>query len=511
MTRTRTLLLSCGVTAAALYAGMNVVIPPLWNGYSCASQTISELSAVGAPTRSSWVPLGLLYALLLTAFGWGVRATAAANRPLRIAGLLLMADGIFVMGWPPMHQRAVLAAGGATLTDTLHIAWTIATLVMTMLAMGLAAAALGKRFRLYTIATMVTLVVFGVLTGLDAPRVEANLPTPWTGVWERICAGANMAWLAVLAVVLLRQRAADAIDEAHYLRLGGVRQWVMLRGDHAANPPLVVLHGGPGLSETALFRHFNDALERTFTVVYWDQRGAGRSADRAIPKSSMRVEQFISDLDELVDWVRARLGAPKVAILGHSWGSTLGVLYAARFPEKVAVFVGNGQIGNAPEGEALSYAAALAAAERAGNRRALKALRKIGPPPYDASALWTERSWLARLELPWTLKTLATMVRMAPSMMRGFRWTIDAMWPEVSKLNLVELVPRLQMPVFFLLGRHDHWAPADAAVDYFQTLRAPSKHLIWFDESGHEAFVDEADKFNRVMVDLVRPAAECRT
>src|SRR5260370_20120213 len=137
-----------------------------------------------------------------------------------------------------------------------------------------------------------------------------------------------------------------SIAEITYLRLGGVDQWVMIRGESLANPPLILLHGGPGFSEMRLFRHFNAPLEKSFTVVNWDQRGAGKSFDRKIPRSSMTVEQFIADLDELVEAVRKRLRTGKVAIFGHSWGSALGVLYAARFPEKVAAYVGSGQIGD---------------------------------------------------------------------------------------------------------------------------------------------------------------------
>jgi pimeloyl-ACP methyl ester carboxylesterase len=128
---------------------------------------------------------------------------------------------------------------------------------------------------------------------------------------------------------------AGSIAEIGYRRLGGLDQWVMIRVESVANPPLIMLHGGPGFSETGLFRHFNAPLEKSFTVVYWDQRGAGKSADPAIPRSSMTVEQLMADLDELVDAVRERLGVDSVVIFGHSWGSVLGVLYGARFPEKV--------------------------------------------------------------------------------------------------------------------------------------------------------------------------------
>jgi len=189
-----------------------------------------------------------------------------------------------------------------------------------------------------------------------------------------------------------------SIAELGYQRLGGIDQWVMIRGESLTNPPLIHLHGGPGFSETRLFRHFNAPLEKGFTVVYWDQRGAGKSFARNIPRSSMTVEQFIADLDQLVDAVRTRVGKDKVAIFGHSWGSVLGVLYAARFPQKVAAYVGSGQIGNWPAAESASHAFALAEAQRLTNRKALRDLRDIGPPPYSATSLWTERTWLQRFE-----------------------------------------------------------------------------------------------------------------
>jgi pimeloyl-ACP methyl ester carboxylesterase len=307
-----------------------------------------------------------------------------------------------------------------------------------------------------------------------------------------------------------------SIAEIAYLRLGGLDQWVMMRGESVANPPLIFLHGGPGFSETAFFRHFNAPLEKYFTVVYWDQRGAGRSFDRKVLKSSMTVEQFIADLDELVDAVCSRLAKSKVAIFGHSWGSALGVLYAGRFPEKVATYVGSGQIGDWAAGESSSYAYALAEAERRGNRKALAELRAIGAPPYTAGGLWTERMWLSRFEGKMGVRALWDICRIVlgtsevsilglPNSMRGFRFSIDAMWAEVSTMNLSKIVPALSMPVFFLLGRKDHWVPSGTSVAYLDALTAPMKKLVWFEQSGHEPFVDEPAKFNSVMADLVRP------
>ena len=227
-TALHTILLACGIASSLLYGAMNVFIPMGWAGYSHASRVISELSAIGAPTRPVWVVLGIAYGVLVTAFGFGIWRSARGNRPLRVVGALIIASGaIGLFPWPPMHQREVLAAGGATLTDTLHIVWSMVTVLLMLLAMGFGAAALGKRFRLYSVATMVVLVAFGALTGLDAPRISANLPTPWIGVWERINIGVYMLWVVGLAIALLRRSTTAASSPLSALaeRATGGEDW----------------------------------------------------------------------------------------------------------------------------------------------------------------------------------------------------------------------------------------------------------------------------------------------
>jgi len=209
-------LLLCGILASLLYAGMLVVVPMQWEGYSSASQTISELSAIDAPTRPLWVALGIVYTLLVAAFGWGVWISARGGRALRIVGGVLITSGIFGLGWPPMHLRGA----GFTLTDTLHIAWTLVTLLGMLVTIAFGAAALGKRFRVYSTATIVVFVVFGALTGLDGPKIAANLPTPWIGVWERINAGAYLLWVVVFTIALLQRRKPRSAPIAGFVAAG---------------------------------------------------------------------------------------------------------------------------------------------------------------------------------------------------------------------------------------------------------------------------------------------------
>jgi pimeloyl-ACP methyl ester carboxylesterase len=303
-----------------------------------------------------------------------------------------------------------------------------------------------------------------------------------------------------------------SIAEINYLRLGGTDQWVMIRGESIANPPLILLHGGPGMSETSFFRHCNAPLEESFTVVYWDQRGAGKSFERRIPTSSMTVEQFVADLDELVTYTCTRLGTNKVTIFGHSWGSALGMLYATvpgegrRVRRQRAVW------------RLVSGRSRLV---RVRTRRGATSQQQQGPEgaTRDGSAAVQrkpaaeERTWIQRFDGQLSPRGLWSMSRLVPAgpessiidlpnLLRGSRFSQNALWAEASTLNLLKLAPALQMPVFFFLGRRDHWVPPETSAAYFEALVAPSKKLVWLEESGHEPFVDEPSKFNAAMIEL---------
>jgi len=190
---------------------MTLLVGLLWDGYSIVSGVPSELSAIGAPTRPLWICLGMIYAVLMIAFGWIVCTSAPANRTLRVVGGLLIAHTVFGQFWPPMHQRAVLAGGGGTLTDTLHLVWAAITGVVFLLIVAFGAAALGKRFRIYSIATIVVVLACGAVTATYAAQIERDLPTPGVGVWERISIAGFMAWIAVLATALLRAPHTDGL------------------------------------------------------------------------------------------------------------------------------------------------------------------------------------------------------------------------------------------------------------------------------------------------------------
>ena len=207
----RKLLLVCGILSALLYVGTDKLAAMRWEDYSSASQTISELIAIGAPTRPLVVPLFIIYSLLVYAFGVGVWRSAGPKRSLRFTGGFMIGKevlGLVVTLFFPIHLRGV----EGTLADTMHAILTGVGVLFILLAIGFGATAFGKRFRLYSIGTIVMLFVFGALAGLNGPQMAANLPTPWMGVWERINIFGFLLWVVVLAIALLRGRVARPQD-----------------------------------------------------------------------------------------------------------------------------------------------------------------------------------------------------------------------------------------------------------------------------------------------------------
>jgi hypothetical protein len=206
----REALLACGVLYALLYPIVNdAIAATLYDGYSRISQAVSELSATGAPTHALLIAVGPVFSLLLIGFGLGIWRSAHGKRSLRIAAALVVAHGAMSFLWMfgPMSQREVLAAGGATSADTMHLVLSAATGLFVAAYVATTAFAFGWVFRLYSVVTIATALVFGLLSA-QVDKIEAGDPTPYMGLLERIGIGAWLLWMAVLAVVLLRSESS---------------------------------------------------------------------------------------------------------------------------------------------------------------------------------------------------------------------------------------------------------------------------------------------------------------
>jgi len=209
------ILLICGILSTVLYIGADIIAAISYEGYSYTSQAISELSAIGAPSRSFLGLTGVVYLFLVTAFGTGVWLIAGQRRILRIVAILLIVYGLVGLLWPfaPMQQREALETEGGTIKDTMHLILGAVDMLLFLFMIGFGAALFGWRFRIYSIATIIIFLVFGTIMSFDVPRVAENDPTPWLGVTERITVFSPMIWIIVLTILLLRsEKGQDSIN-----------------------------------------------------------------------------------------------------------------------------------------------------------------------------------------------------------------------------------------------------------------------------------------------------------
>ena len=317
-----------------------------------------------------------------------------------------------------------------------------------------------------------------------------------------------------------------SIASLEHLDLGGVQQWILLRGENIDNPVLLFLHGGPGAADMTLLPRRMAALEKHFVVVYWDQRGAGKSFQAARARSDMTIERFVSDVLELTDLLCHRFQQDRIFLVGQSWGSILGVLSAQQNPERYHAYIGIGQVVNGHENERLSWEWTLAQASASHDTSAMETLQDIGPPPYEddmIEKLFAQREllgkyggsiygnpqgaqglFIAGLQDATEYTTLDKI-----NFVRGLRNSLQLLWPQVLAVNFIEQAPALEVPVFFLVGRHDYQTPFTLAEQYYHVLEAPAKELIWFDHSAHMPHMEETEKFYDLMIQNVLLATCC--
>ena len=307
------------------------------------------------------------------------------------------------------------------------------------------------------------------------------------------------------------------MQQPERIELGGTKQWILLRGRREC-PLLLVLHGGPGSADIATASYYQRDLEKHFLVVNWDQRGAGKSGYQ---QDSLSVEQFVSDATELIQLLLLRFDQRKVVLLGHSWGSALGLLVTHRHPELVTAYVGVGQLVDAHENERLSFEYVRGRARRVNDLASLVGRHR---PPYGVNigALLTQRAWVylfggffysRRAALPYALAFLSSKtysLKDKLSYTRHLRRSLQQLWPEVEAIKLSRDVPGVEVPVLFCLGKHDMTTPPVLAERYLDALKAPDKQLTWFGASAHCPNLEEPCKFAETILVWAKRWSELR-
>jgi len=330
---------------------------------------------------------------------------------------------------------------------------------------------------------------------------------------------AATAILAYSAYSYDRALASDApngIDEEGYVRVGGINQWIQIRGRDRGNPVLLWLNGGPGFSTlgaTILYPKW----ERDFTIVMWDQRGEGKTFERTGPDiaSTMSVARMTQDGIELAEYLRARLGKKKIGLLGHSWGSILGVHMVAGRPDLFYAYIGTGQVVQVARGMDEAYPALLARARRQHNDAAASALAKVGPPPYASLAdYFVPLRWANELDpprkskaplatLPWRLFRSVILTRYVAA---GVEYSQRVMSKPLLEEDIAH-VTSFAVPVILVQGSEDLVTPTALANRYFDMITAPDKQFVVLPGDGHLAIFSDTDAFLRVLDERVRPWA----
>ncbi|MFP4063998.1 MAG: alpha/beta fold hydrolase [Bacteroidales bacterium] len=353
----------------------------------------------------------------------------------------------------------------------------------------------------------------------------------------------GMFLIALLLMVSCSTYRANVIGEEgvyvyNMVKIGGVSQSVMIRGTNINNPVMLYLHGGPGyplfpLDPSAPLgwddqeERMMSRLEEEFTMVYWEQRGTGRSYSWQLPGDSMNVDRFVEDTRELVDYVTGLLGQEKVFLWGHSWGSNVGALYASRYPETLYAYMSTGQSVEPYKNERLCYNFVLEKALEDNNRRALRQLERVDtlPENYGVRDALLVRRWVYNyggivyngsnerpyVDFPDVWRTLTapqySLIDKMNLVLRPY-YSINQLWNPLKELDLTRDAPRIEVPVFFLVGRHDIIVSAKLAEAYFHMLDAPAgKTLVWFEKSAHRPYHEEPDKFLKVIKQQVRQVA----
>ncbi|MCD9028647.1 alpha/beta hydrolase [Luteimonas sp. BDR2-5] len=356
-----------------------------------------------------------------------------------------------------------------------------------------------------------------LLAGLAAAGASAAAPAPPADADPYAEARAIIANLQ-------RVVAPGGVQEQRTVRIGGIDQWISVRGNDRDNPILLYLHGGPASPMMPASWTFQRPWEDYFTVVQWDQRAAGRTYRANDPDAvapTIAIDRYVADTIELIDHLRTAYGKRKVVLVGHSWGTVLGMRVLVERPDLLHAYVGIGQVMHPQADEAIGYRYALDRARAEGNREAIAELEALAPYPGDDlrnGRIDAQRKWVIHYGGHSAYRDSSDYFfraqRLSPdydaddrrAIAAGSALTLDRIfgeWPTVDFTG----IRRVEAPVVMLIGRHDYTTPSQPVADWLATVEAPYKHGAWFEQSAHFAPIEEPGRTLMTLVRRVRPLA----
>ena len=302
--------------------------------------------------------------------------------------------------------------------------------------------------------------------------------------------------------------------EKSFIKLGGEEQYVEIISVSGKNPVLLFLHGGPGWPQTPHLRYFNSDLARSVNLVAWEQSGCGKSYMNNPDPKNLTKEQIIKDAHELTLILKKRFGQNKIHLAGFSWGSVIGLELVKRYPDDYAAYFAISQVIDIQRSIELSRDWLKKEAEKRGDTKMLKQVAQLEKKDtslcksqlecfFKKYEMLTEYGGaIFKKEAEAQIKTAETKYEDYKSYdwIKGFMYSCSKLGDEVFKTDLTGIT-ELRVPAYFLIGRHDWSLPTIVTEEFVNTLKAPKKEIIWFEESGHEPLEEEPIKFNKVIVD----------
>lgn len=322
----------------------------------------------------------------------------------------------------------------------------------------------------------------------------------------------------------------NGINELKTITLGGTSQTILIQSENPHNPVLLFLHGGPSMPIPGTSSRGADYvlitctknLVKHFTVVYWDQKGTGKSYSKSIPKETMHLKQFIKDASELTDYLRRRFNQTKIHILGHSWGTIIGLSLAYEYPEKYYSYTAFSQMVNWTENDKLCYQWVLERARNSKNKKAIKELTDVGEPPYlESFKQWSIlRKWQFKyksLSYDAGDKGSATFYKGLRIMLKSPDYSLsdvfnslvfglnlsytEQMMDDINHLNFLRNITKIDIPIFFIHGEKETHIMPELVVSYFDSLDAPKgKKFFWSKNSSHIFHMDDAIENEQLLI-----------
>jgi pimeloyl-ACP methyl ester carboxylesterase len=352
----------------------------------------------------------------------------------------------------------------------------------------------------------------------NQPSAAASIPPTdalWDAQWRRFEEIED--WVRARNARDYPMSSANGIDEGSYVSIGGIEQWITIRGEDRSNPVLLFLHGGPGDVSNPWSFLFFAPWEKYFTIVQWDQRGAGRTLRKTGESvaSTMTVDRMTRDGIDVAEYLRKHLGKDKIIVLGHSFGTILELGMVRARPDLFYAYVGTGQVADSGKNYSAAYDALLQKAQATGNQQAIDELKRVGPPPYpNGEGYGVQRKWSNKFEGSYEFlygTTGLALVAPGGSLQDVNDWfqgqiLADVLVPQTKSLGMAELGLEFSIPMFVFEGDEDFTTPTALARQYVQAMKAPRKEFVPI-HGGHFAMFMHRDEFLQELVNRVRPLA----